>query len=542
MKKILKLLSCIAFAFVILAVSSKAEAANSNALHYLNAYHYEGTSKVYTGDTETSFSMMGTKYIYGVAAQRSFYQDREFYFNLDEKFTKVTFDLGNVDSSEGLQGNNGIAYIYLDGEIVQQIDVAPGMITKKVTVETSGKKQLVVDFSCGGHAYYGLGNVVGYGGHFYSVENTVPATVKEDGIRTYVCDVCGHSYEEKAEKVSECTPYLHPYQVTGNSKIYDGGEDVFTAMGVNYNYGVRPINWSGDRTVFYNLNQMYDTVTFDVGWTGAGTEYKASTIMKIYGDGTLMKSVNLSKDMIDQTITLRTSNLVQLKIELGGSNTQYGIFNMCYEPKAAKKHKFVSKVTLEPTYTTSGIKTYTCEDCGAFYSEKIEIPKYTAKFDANNGTKLSFSKVTVKKGKAIGKIPTVVRKGYKLKGWYTKKSGGTKISKSTKLNANKTYYAQWIKVTKPGQVKKLTAKNSNTKSLRITYNKASNVKGYQIVYSTKSNFSNAKKVITTSNSKTIKSLKKNNIYYVKVRAYRVDSMNNKIYGNYSSVVKVKIKK
>ena len=54
--------------------------------------------------------------------------------------------------------------------------------------------------------------------------------------------------------------------------------------------------------------------------------------------------------------------------------------------------------------------------------------------------------------------------------------------------------------------------------------------------------SDAKKVTTTSVSKTIKSLKKGKTYYVKVRAYREDSMKNKIYGKYSTVVKVKIAK
>jgi uncharacterized repeat protein (TIGR02543 family) len=52
----------------------------------------------------------------------------------------------------------------------------------------------------------------------------------------------------------------------------------------------------------------------------------------------------------------------------------------------------------------------------------------------------------VKKGKKIGKLPTTPKRvGYTFKGWYTKKIGGTKISKNTIIKKNTIYYAQWIK-------------------------------------------------------------------------------------------------
>lgn len=50
----------------------------------------------------------------------------------------------------------------------------------------------------------------------------------------------------------------------------------------------------------------------------------------------------------------------------------------------------------------------------------------------------------------VGTLPKVkAKKGYKFKGWYTKKTGGKKIKKSTKVNftkATKTYYAQFKKI------------------------------------------------------------------------------------------------
>lgn len=47
------------------------------------------------------------------------------------------------------------------------------------------------------------------------------------------------------------------------------------------------------------------------------------------------------------------------------------------------------------------------------------------------------------------KLKAPIRKGYKFTGWYTKKSGGKKVTKITKGSyGNKTLYARWKKVNK----------------------------------------------------------------------------------------------
>ena len=71
-------------------------------------------------------------------------------------------------------------------------------------------------------------------------------------------------------------------------------------------------------------------------------------------------------------------------------------------------------------------------------------------WDANGGTvgaKKTIS-ANVKKGSKIGKLPaTPKRSGHTFSGWYTKKTGGSKISKDTKPSKAVTYYAQWKKAT-----------------------------------------------------------------------------------------------
>ena len=46
---------------------------------------------------------------------------------------------------------------------------------------------------------------------------------------------------------------------------------------------------------------------------------------------------------------------------------------------------------------------------------------------------------------SIGSLPTPTRSGYAFDGWYTAANGGTKITDTTKVTANTTVYAHWIK-------------------------------------------------------------------------------------------------
>jgi len=79
-------------------------------------------------------------------------------------------------------------------------------------------------------------------------------------------------------------------------------------------------------------------------------------------------------------------------------------------------------------------------------SKKVKVT-----FNVNGGkfTTKKYSKKakmvkSITKGKKVGKLPKAKRTGYALKGWYTKKSGGKKVSKNTKIKKKTTYYAQWV--------------------------------------------------------------------------------------------------
>lgn len=110
----------------------------------------------------------------------------------------------------------------------------------------------------------------------------------------------------------------------------------------------------------------------------------------------------------------------------------------------------------------------------------------------------------------------------------------------TTAKKNTTKPAEKAVAPKKTVVKKVKALGK--KKIKITVKKSSEqVSGYEVILSTKKNFKNAKKITTKKNVVTVKKLKAGKKYFVKVRAFKKVG-NKKIYGNYSTVKKVIVKK
>jgi uncharacterized repeat protein (TIGR02543 family) len=72
---------------------------------------------------------------------------------------------------------------------------------------------------------------------------------------------------------------------------------------------------------------------------------------------------------------------------------------------------------------------------------------FNVTFDANGG-KIAGMGTYVKSVKykdRVGSIPSAVRAGYVVNGWYTARSGGTKVTGNTKITGEVTFYAQWVR-------------------------------------------------------------------------------------------------
>ena len=185
------------------------------------------------------------------------------------------------------------------------------------------------------------------------------------------------------------------------------------------------------------------------------------------------------------------------------------------------------------TVTSSENSSYQAS-CTVTVPYKITYKLNKGKNNASNPSTYYGKKVTLKK-------PS--RKGYAFAGWYTDAKFKKKITSiSSSAKSDYILYAKWTKV-KVAKASLTSAKNSKSKQILLKYKKVSGAKGYEISYSTDKKF---KKAVTKKNtaktSYTISKLKKGKTYYVRIRAYKVDSIGKKVYGKYSSVKKVKISK
>lgn len=177
--------------------------------------------------------------------------------------------------------------------------------------------------------------------------------------------------------------------------------------------------------------------------------------------------------------------------------------------------------------------------------KKVTIPSkmdYVLKFNGNGGKSSKDSK-TIKYGSFYGTLPLAKRAGYEFKGWYTKKKGGSKITSEKKITSakNRTVYAQWSKV-KVKKVSGISLSSTTKTQMVVSIKGVKGAKGHQILYATNSSFTKSKKTLNTGLlNKTVKKLKSGTRYYVKVRAYKVDSTGKRIYGSYSNAAKIKVK-
>lgn len=68
---------------------------------------------------------------------------------------------------------------------------------------------------------------------------------------------------------------------------------------------------------------------------------------------------------------------------------------------------------------------------------------YRVTFDANGGSVIGDATMDVLCGQAINNLPSATKDHYTFNGWYTAATGGTKVTPTTLINENTTFYAQW---------------------------------------------------------------------------------------------------
>ncbi|MBQ3600938.1 MAG: hypothetical protein II992_07020 [Lachnospiraceae bacterium] len=540
----LSVCSLIAAMVVVMAMFVAPITSKADAIHYLRPYQVTD-GKVFDGEPEQSFTMAGTKYTHGVISQQG-YSNMHAVFNLGEQVDSVSFTLGHLDND---RENRGTFKVYLDEVLQEEFTKALSydMSSETVTINTTGKKHLKVLIE-GDHARYGMGNIKMSSGHNYDAEITKIATVKDAGLITYTCKDCGHFYQEEIPARIHCIDYLSPYQTSSMEEYKEelGSTTYMMCMGERVYRCLKTTAGYSNANALYSLNGNYNSVTFRIGH--ADNDRTDGGTLNIYMDGTQVKQHALSSDMLSKEITIDTSNVTQLKLEIAGDHARYVIYDFVATPKvpAVKQHSFKEETLTEAMFGVEGVIRHTCTVCGAFYTTNTEPGTRNM---TDPGIQVTLSQTNyVYNGK--DRKPTVrvtydgteLIKGAEYAVSYSKNKGaGTAkvIVKGLGFYKGQTFVTFTIQ---PKKTNISSMKNNKKGKAVIKWKKNFQADGYEITYSTSSYFYYPyTKNVSKKTSVTLSKLQKGYTYYVRIRPYK-KSNGTKIYGEYSNVKSIYIKK
>ena len=200
------------------------------------------------------------------------------------------------------------------------------------------------------------------------------------------------------------------------------------------------------------------TVTFNFVLNGTYTRKsknagaKASFQVVYLGDASAADKTTVfypctpSRDTIKTTIdgSDANTNILQQKMRKDGKTTT--TVNL----SETKSYDFVN-TTSKTKDITQYFGVWIAGNFGSTYSNRatatctVTPASYLVTFDPNGG-KVSKESTAVTIGKPYGTLPTPNRTGYSFDGWYTKETGGTKVTETTTVGKDPptTLYAHWI--------------------------------------------------------------------------------------------------
>lgn len=267
--------------------------------------------------------------------------------------------------------------------------------------------------------------------------NGIVAVKKEGTVEIFVAASGTDSYADTVEIITiKCLPKsASSYTVTYNA---NGGKNVPAAQ-----------KKTSGKTL--TLSKTKPTRT---GYTFQGWATSKTATVATYKAGGSFKT--------DKNITLYAvwkANTYKIAFNKNGGSGSLGNVSRTYGKSAA----FPANKFTRSGYKFLGWNTKK-DGSGSSYTNKARVKNLTSTngktvtlyaqwgksvtvtYNANSG-KVSIKSKKVYSKSTYGTLATPTRKGYAFTGWYTKKSGGSKITSKTKVsnNSNHTLYAHWTK-------------------------------------------------------------------------------------------------
>lgn len=214
------------------------------------------------------------------------------------------------------------------------------------------------------------------------------------------------------------------------SQVIFRNEDVSLSTASDFNWSVTGYNFSGWKDSAGNI------YTTDIQYS-----FLEDTVLNAYWTP---KKYNVKTGGSNSTVTVAAQGSYNTNLTINWSGSDEYVFS------SAKVYSGTSSSgTLLKSFTsgTSGTFKMTGSYYTNIYIEVIyveSIKEYSITFDTDGGT-INSGNITSYTTKTETQLPTDVTKlGYKFDGWYTAKSGGTKITSiSESETGDKLYYAHW---------------------------------------------------------------------------------------------------
>ncbi len=227
--------------------------------------------------------------------------------------------------------------------------------------------------------------------HSYTSRITTAATCASDGVRTYTCSGCSHSYT----KTIPATGHSWIAATCETAKTCSTcGTTSGSALGHDYELAMVTVaSCTSNGMRQYYCSRCSDSYKETIPATGhdwlSATCTAPKTCSKCnategsalghnYSSG-VIKAATCTTDGVRSYNCLRCTHSYTEKIDKVGHSWAAAT---CTEPRicstcrladgSALGHSYTSKVTIAATCTTDGVETYTCSRCTHSYTEKIE--------------------------------------------------------------------------------------------------------------------------------------------------------------------------
>lgn len=256
---------------------------------------------------------------------------------------------------------------------------------------------------------------------------------------------------------------------------YDG--HTWNAMKLDGKWYQVDCTWDDTKDNYYNFDQthLYFGLTDELmalAHNGHNKIYTASG----YGTRSTSLADNYFVRNGDAAKWARAyADRIQKNLNAGKTKFEVSTDNASYPPSISGIQNGIIAYALNQMTWKAGSKKVALRVAGistklSFTAKYTDTVKRVRIVFAPNGGRVSSGSKTVICGKTYGTLPTPTRRGYTFAGWYTAKSGGSRIGSSSvvRTTRNQTLYARWKLVKYKIQYRLGKGKNSRSNPVGYT--------------------------------------------------------------------------